>query len=50
LAEVASRGGIKTPTDAELYVKFQPCLSCYGALTDWSQANAIRLTIDYPEM
>lgn len=50
LAELAARGGISFPTAADLYVKFQPCLSCYGALTSWMNANAIQLTVDYPEM
>lgn len=50
LAEIAARGGVGASAAAALYVKFQPCLSCYGALTNWTHTNGIQLTVDYPEI
>lgn len=44
LAELEPRN--YTDTSASLYVKFQPCFSCYGVLREWMNANRIGLTLD----
>ena len=47
LAEIEAQGGVQN-TLARLFVKFEPCLKCYGALNNWMDKNGIIVDLDYP--
>lgn len=49
LAELLARGKLATKS-AILYVKFVPCLSCYGALREWVDAYNIQFYLDCPKL
>lgn len=34
---------------AVLHIKFEPCMSCYGALQGWIKNTGVQLTLDCPE-
>lgn len=49
LAELSTQGKLATKS-AILYVKFVPCLSCYGALREWVDTYSIQFYLDCPRL
>ncbi len=42
-------GSIPKSKTAVLHVKFEPCMSCYGALQEWIKNTGVHLKLDCPE-